>query len=172
MVEVKSTNINGLFLVNYFTYSDERGKFIKPWNIEDLKGYFSQNLETYISFSKKGTFRGLHYNSNEDCAQTKFISCLQGSIEDISLDLRKDSETYGKIYRHKLTGMSGEGIIIPRGFAHGFFCLDDSMIINFCDNIFYPEDGIHYSSIKELNDLDVSIISEKDKHLPNIKDIL
>lgn len=168
----KETNFRDLFLVEYFSMIDDRGFFMKPYVKFEIENFFGDNRETYFSSSEKGTLRGLHYQEGTS-AQGKFIVCLKGSIEDFATDLRKDSETYGKTFRTTIKpGMNA--VIVPPGFAHGIYANDDSIIVNFCSQDYDPtsEKGILWSSISELKGLNVKSISDKDKDLPTLEEVL
>ena len=170
MFKLLKTKFDQLYEFRYFFASDDRGTFIKPFVLDEIKSIFSSNAETYFSSSKKGVLRGLHYQTGK-LAQKKIVVCLEGSIEDIALDLRKNSKTYGQLYRKKIDAFDGSGVIIPSGFAHGIFAHKNSIIVNFCDKPYSPENenGIHWNSLPDLKDLKVDYLSEKDKILPGFK---
>jgi dTDP-4-dehydrorhamnose 3,5-epimerase len=166
-MKIEDTDFDGLKLVRFFCLPDERGIFIKPWVQNILPDVFGEVGEAYISSSNKGVLRGLHFQRG-DAAQTKYVVCLSGEIEDIALDLRSGSKTYGKTFRVRLAGMSDTGVVIPAGFAHGIFAHQDSTIINFCNRPYAPseEGGVNWRSLPGLSDLKVSIVSQKDEMLP------
>ena len=168
----EDTEFEGLKVVNYFRAPDDRGVFVKPWLSELLVTEFGALSEAYFSFSEKHVFRGLHFQHGEH-AQKKYIVCLTGSIEDVAIDMRPESKTYGKVFRKKLIGMDGIGVIVPAGFAHGIYSYEPSTIVNFCDKPFSPGDegGIRWCSVKDLNDLDVRLLSDKDSKLPEYESL-
>jgi dTDP-4-dehydrorhamnose 3,5-epimerase len=172
-MDFKPTEFEGLFLVKFKRFVDQRGVFIKPWVHNEVLEIFGNNMETYISSSDAGTIRGLHYQKGS-AAQKKFVICLNGKIEDLAVDMRSKSATYGQSFNITLKALDGNGIIIPKGFAHGVFAHEDSIYINFCDQIYLPgeERGIIWSSIPDFKRLQVSIISEKDQNLPPLKEVL
>ena len=160
-------------IVKTKVFKDFRGEFNKVWlsNVLEKEGII--NAETYFSSTKKGILRGLHHQEGET-AQGKFLTCLSGKILDIAVDLRKDSSTFGRVFTHKLSAFSGEAIHIPAGFAHGFFSIEDSIIVNFCDREYSPENEvcINWRSIQELQDLEVTGVSEKDELGLSLKEYL
>ena len=165
-MKIIETNIKNLILIQHFTSVDERGIFMKPVISNELE--LNKLSEIYCTKSKKGVIRGLHYQTGE-FAQRKYVTCLEGVIEDIALDLRISSSSYGKIYRKKLQSTDRLSILIPRGFAHAIFTHEESIVMTCCDNKYYPEheNGINWESLPDLCDLPVSTISNKDKALPN-----
>lgn len=166
-MNIESTKYDGLKVVTYFRVSDARGVFVKPWIAEELHESFGNVAETYFSFSEKGVFRGLHYQEGV-AAQKKFVVCLTGAIEDVALDLRNGSDTYGQVFRMRLDAMNGTGLIIPAGFAHGIFAYESSTIANFCDKPYAPgqEGGVNWKGLPDLDDLKVTTVSDKDAALP------
>jgi dTDP-4-dehydrorhamnose 3,5-epimerase len=135
----------------------------EPITISDDRGYFSETfrqdkLEKFLGFSvnfcqeneSKSTFgvlRGLHYQTNP-YAQTKLVRVLQGAVLDVSVDLRKDSPTFGKHIAIELSEENKKQIFIPRGFAHGFIVLSNEVILGYkVDNYYHQgsERGIAYN---------------------------
>ena len=88
---------------------------------------------------------------------------IKGSVYDVAVDLRSDSETYGKYYGIELTEENKKQFYIPQGFAHGFLVLSD--VAEFCYKCtdFYhpgdeggmawndPEIGIQWPQVKGSN---------------------
>jgi dTDP-4-dehydrorhamnose 3,5-epimerase len=99
-------------------YEDDRGWF-QPWFLESkLSGF--QAKQVNFNVTKKNSFRGFHFGTGER-AQAKYVSCLSGSILDFVVDVRKDSDNFGKVYRFELHGDSPSAVFIPVGFAHGIY---------------------------------------------------
>lgn len=163
------SNFEGLFTYSNTSYTDGRGSLTEIINQKVLKWLpkdisFCHEITT---FSKKNALRGLHYQINNN-PQGKLITCLSGEIFDVALDLRVNSDTYGKYFSVILNGNSKDTIWIPRGFAHGYQCLEDSLIIYRCDNPYSFEDErcILWDDKKisiEWPNPEVGMISEKDK---------
>ena len=106
-----------------------------------------------MSFSKKNVIRGLHIQTIN--SQGKFISVLKGKIFDVVIDLRKNSKTFGKVYKCVLSEKNNTSIYVPPGFAHGFQALEN-------------ENYIVYSCTKYRNKKSETTIKFDDKEL-NIK---
>jgi len=162
------TEFCGIQLVQHFSNEDARGRFAKPWINRELNSQFGDVNEIYCTSSKKGALRGLHYQTGA-YAQKKYVTCLEGVIEDIALDLRTSSPTFGKLFRLVLKGMDGCGVIIPNGFAHAIFAHVDSVAMTCCDNEYAPEHerGVNWKSLDGLSDLQVTTVSAKDMGLPH-----
>ena len=99
----------------------------KSKKITDSKLEFCQ--ENSVK-SKLNVLRGLHFQKDQ-YAQSKLISVESGKILDIVVDIRRDSETYGKYFSYFLSSDKHESLFIPKGFAHGYLTLSDSAIVNY-----------------------------------------
>jgi len=123
---------------------------------EDARGTFSPIIsnevdfpikETYISNTHEGYLRGLHVQK-PPYPQNKIVCCIDGLIEDIVLDLRIHSPTYGEVVTFFMEGVCPHIAHIPAGCAHGYYAYHDSMVIYFMDEEFHPElyGGIKWDS--------------------------
>ena len=104
---------------------------------------FCQENESKSSF---GVLRGLHYQI-APYAQTKLVRVLQGAVLDVSVDLRKDSPTFGMHVAIELSEENKKQILIPKGFAHGFIVLSKEAVLAYkVDNYYHQasERGIAY----------------------------
>ena len=157
-------------------FEDSRGFFLESYNYNTFKELGIENVFVQDNHSKslKGVLRGLHFQK-EEYSQAKLISILKGSVLDIVVDLRKDSETFGRYFAIEINEKSKRMLFIPKNFAHGFLTLeDDTEVFYKCDNFYNPksESGIIWNdrdlnidwNFKKYNiDEHKLIISEKDK---------
>lgn len=176
-MEVLETNFNGLCIINENVFKDERGYLVETFKESFFLDRFSFQTVLEIEVeSKKNVLRGLHYQVNP-YAQAKIIRVSKGSILDVVVDLRKDSQTYGKNFSIVLNDIDSKQLFVPRGFAHGYYVLSDIAKITYkLDNPYYRKfaKGIVYND-KTLNiDWTLSespILSMQDKNLPSLGDI-
>ena len=119
---------------------DHRGFFQEEMNSIKLAELgFSNFFQKNLSKSGIGVIRGMHWQ-NGDAAQKKIITCLQGSVIDVLVDLRETSSTYGSINAFKLNAEKPLYIKIPVGFAHGFQSLEENTIFSYyVDTPYAPE---------------------------------
>jgi dTDP-4-dehydrorhamnose 3,5-epimerase len=171
--ELKKTKIAGLFEVIQQPFYDERGSFVKKYH-EDI---FKENdLETnfkeqYYSISKKGVFRGFHFQTPPE-DHVKLVYCLQGEVVDIVIDIRKNSPTYGQYVTFELSGEKGNSVYIPKGCAHGFYVNSEEAILVYnVSTVYSPQHdaGIHWSSIKHPVLNSDMIISERDNQFSSLE---
>lgn len=91
------------------------------------------------SMSTKGVLRGLHFQ--KQFPQTKLVRVIKGEVFDVAVDLRENSQTYGKWHGEILTENNKKQYLIPRGFAHGFLVLSDVAEFCYkCDDFYHPND--------------------------------
>ncbi|GIW21518.1 MAG: dTDP-4-dehydrorhamnose 3,5-epimerase [Candidatus Sericytochromatia bacterium] len=164
---------------------------IKPKVFEDKRGILSQvydkdefyengiNLEfvqDIYTVSKKNVIRGLHFQ-NKPKEQAKLVQCLKGKVLDIAVDIRKNSKTFGKYVSCILSEYNKNILFIPEGFAHGFLALEENNLLLYkLSNKHFDEyqNGIRWND-KDINinwNIDNPIISDKDKNLPFLKEII
>jgi dTDP-4-dehydrorhamnose 3,5-epimerase len=172
------TKLEGCFIIEPKIINDERGYFVESFNENTFQkgtGKAVHFVQDNQSFSSKGVFRGLHYQTGEH-AQAKLVRVLQGEVLDVVVDIRPDSKTFGEYVSVLLTGENQTQFFVPRGFAHGFLVLSDTATFFYkCDNFYNKESegGIIYND-KSINidwqfPTDSLIISEKDLILPTLE---
>ncbi len=172
-----STNIKGVYIIDVKTYGDNRGYFIETYKESDFKnaGLYYTFVQDNQSSSRKGVLRGLHFQKKHP--QAKLVRVIKGEVFDVAVDLRNDSETFGKWEGVLLSEENHRQFMIPKGFAHGFAVVSDYAEFAYkCDDFYHPEDeggiiwndpdiGIKWPDVGEI------ILSEKDKALPTFKEV-
>ena len=161
---IVKTKFKDLFIYKNKSFKDNRGYFkelVKEIVIKKKLRF------TVMSYSKKNVIRGLHIQTKK--SQGKFISVLKGKIYDVALDLRKNSKTFGKVFKCILSEKNSQSIYIPPGFAHGFCGLDkENYIIYSCTQYrnASSEKAIKYNDkkLKIKWPTEKPIISKKDKN--------
>jgi dTDP-4-dehydrorhamnose 3,5-epimerase len=176
-MKVEETELKGCWLIHDNLYKDERGYFAELYNdkrFEQATGLEIKFVQDNISQSVKGVLRGIHFQNGE-AAQAKWVRVLQGKVLDVAVDLRKNSETFGKHFSVTLTGDSNTSLFIPRGFGHAFLVLSDTALFFYkCDNHYNgkAEGGIIYNdphlAIDWMLPESDLIVSQKDKLLPSL----
>ena len=179
MLVIKS-KIEGLLLLEPVLHGDERGYFMESFSERDfeaqtgLKVRFVQDNE---SRSRKGVLRGLHFQK-EPYAQAKLVRVVRGKVLDVAVDIRPESQTFGKYVATELSGENHRQMFIPKGFAHGYVVLEDDTVFQYkCDEYYHPEaeGGIAWNDPQIAIDWGVAenevILSEKDKHRPLLSEL-
>lgn len=140
-VEKNAGGIEGLCVIEPAVHGDSRGYFVETYNQRDMEeaGINIVFVQDNQSCSTKGVLRGLHFQ--KQYPQTKLVRVIKGRVFDVAVDLRKNSETYGKWYGMELTEENKKQFLIPKGFAHGFLVLSDVAEFCYkCDDFYHPND--------------------------------
>ncbi len=166
------TKIPDVILVSPRVFPDSRGYFLETWKYSDFKanGIKDDFVQENVSYSTQGVVRGLHYQIPPS-AQGKLVSCIQGSIMDIAVDIRLRSPTFKEWVAQELTGENREMLYIPPGFAHGFYTQSETALVVYKVTAEYAPDlerGIIWNDPALNIDWQTqdAILSEKDAILP------
>jgi len=179
-MNIIETKLKGCFVVEPRVFNDDRGYFFESYNkekFEKLTGSKVDFVQDNESFSTKGVLRGLHFQKGEH-AQAKLVRVTHGEVLDVAVDIRPESETFLQVEAVRLSAENKKQLFVPRGFAHGFIVLSDTVVFNYkCDNFYNKasEGGIIYNdetlNIDWILDSSEILVSEKDLILPTIKDL-
>ncbi|MER2515734.1 MAG: dTDP-4-dehydrorhamnose 3,5-epimerase [Candidatus Accumulibacter phosphatis] len=108
-------------------FGDERGFFFESFNaraFEQATGLKREFVQDNHSKSAKNVLRGLHYQLEKP--QGKLVRVVQGEVFDVSVDLRKNSQTFGRWVGVLLSAENKKQLWVPEGFAHGFLVLSET----------------------------------------------
>ena len=178
-MEFIRTEIPEVVLCKPTIFKDERGYFyevFKKETFEKFIGYTVDFCQDNEAKSSKGVLRGLHYQL-APFAQSKLVRVLKGKVLDVVVDIRKDSETFGKYVMAELSEENKHQLFVPQGFAHGYITLSDEAIFCYKVDNYYNKEmerGIIFND--ETLKIDWKfpvadlIISEKDKLQPALKE--
>lgn len=169
-MKIIKTKFKDLFIVKQMSFKDKRGYLRVSYN-KKLLGIANFVFE-YFTNSKKNSLRGFHFQHKFQ--QAKYVTVIKGKILDYVIDLRKNSKTFGKIFKIVLSEKNNLGLFIPKGFAHAYYSYDKENIIYYkLTNYYNPEfeDGINLLD-NEINarwPKKKFLISKKDKNLKTFK---
>lgn len=176
-MKLLETPLKDCYIIEPTIFEDERGYFYEKFNekkFEELSGMNGHFVQDNVSKSSYGVLRGLHLQKGIH-AQAKLVSCLEGRVFDVAVDLREDSPSFGKWFGVELTGENKLQFYVPRGFAHGFSVLSETAVFSYkCDNFYNKESegGVLWND-PELNidwklpSEDV-LLSDKDNIMPKM----
>ncbi|MEI3162546.1 MAG: dTDP-4-dehydrorhamnose 3,5-epimerase [Lachnospirales bacterium] len=140
-IKVTKCPIEGLCVIEPTVHGDARGYFMETYNQKDMEaeGLNMVFVQDNQSSSTKGVLRGLHFQ--KQYPQGKLVRVVKGSVFDVAVDLRANSETYGKWFGVELTEENKKQFYIPEGFAHGFVVLSDVAEFCYkCTDFYHPGD--------------------------------
>ncbi len=173
------TELEDLWIVEPISFQDHRGFFLESYNQRKFEeqGIHIDFIQDNHSLSvSTGTLRGLHYQLAPK-AQTKLVRVLAGSIFDVAVDLRPDSRTFGQWVGVTLSAENKHQLLVPKGFAHGFYTLEPNTQVAYKVDEYYslehdrgirwndPDIGISWPS-------DSPILSNKDEVSPNLHEVI
>lgn len=171
--------INDIVLIKPKIFSDERGYFSEIYRhdlLEHELNFKVNFIQENESKSSRGVLRGLHYQI-PPFSQAKLVRVVQGRVLDVAVDIRTDSETFGKFVSIELSDVNKYQVFIPHGFAHGFIVLSNYAVFNYkVDNFYSPDHdrGIAFNDTNLGIDWQIPsneiVVSKKDINQPLLSD--
>ena len=144
------TSLQGAFIIDLDKIEDDRGFFARTFCANEFgeHGLNTHFVQANMSLSRQqNVLRGMHYQV-EGAEEAKLVRCTKGSILDVIIDIRKDSETYCQHISVELTDSNYRMLYVPEGFAHGFLTLEDNIEVAYMVSNFYTpgkERGIRWN---------------------------
>jgi dTDP-4-dehydrorhamnose 3,5-epimerase len=175
-MKILRADLEDVLIAELKVFNDDRGFFVENYHkkkYQDL-GISVEFVQDNLSFSCKGTLRGLHYQHPH--GQAKLVQVLVGHVYDVAVDVRKGSKNFGRWLGVHLSDQNKRQVYIPQGFAHGFCVLSETALFSYkCSDLYTPdcEGGLLWSD----PDLGINwpvkepILSEKDAVYPRLKDV-
>lgn len=169
MIEIVPARIAGVRLLRARVQRDARGRFMKFVHEGTFAahGLPSRFAEQYCSISANNVLRGLHFQTPPH-DHYKLVSCIEGVVFDVVVDLRKGSQSYGRHETFELDGVRGDSLFVPTGCAHGFYVRSESatMLYN-VSTVYAPshDTGIRWDSVGIPWPCEAPIVSERDAAL-------
>ena len=175
-MNIITTALDGVIIIEPEVFRDNRGFFMETYSRAKYKeaGVVCDFVQDNLSYSMKGTLRGLHFQVKRP--QAKFVQVITGEIFDVAVDIRPGSSTFGKWAGVYLSEKNKRQLFIPEGFAHGFCVISETAHFLYkCSDFYFQHDegGILWSDPDIGIDWPVKdpIVSEKDKQLPRLSGI-
>jgi dTDP-4-dehydrorhamnose 3,5-epimerase len=132
-IKVTELNLEGVLLFESTSHGDDRGYFREWYCKSKMEAFLPTDFNPHqvnLSLSKINVIRGIHFSLSEK-GQAKLITCIQGSIQDIAVDLRPSSSTFGQWVEADLNGNSNSSLFIPVGFGHALLAREPNTIISY-----------------------------------------
>ena len=173
---IEATEIKGAYLITLDCFPDDRGNFFEAYQGQKyeamgLNCYFCQDN---VSSSKKNVLRGLHYQVKRPMGH--LVTVVRGAIFDVGVDLRRDSETFGKSQGYTIRAEFPQQLYLPPGVAHGFCALEaDNLVLYKCTGFYEETDesGVLWNDPQLAIPWPVTnpIISSRDSRYPVLSEI-
>lgn len=167
------TSVVGASVIDPDPHEDDRGRFMRVWCAREFTEHGLEFLpvQANMGFSvQKGTVRGMHFQQGP-AFEAKLVRCTRGTIFDVVLDLRPNSQTFGKWYGTELSAENGRMLYLPEQCAHGYQTLENCTEMYYMTSALYtpsaargvrfddPAFGIQWPLIATL-------VSEQDRNWP------
>jgi dTDP-4-dehydrorhamnose 3,5-epimerase len=169
-------NLPDVMLIDPRIFKDQRGYFLETFQGQRYAehGLGAQYVQDNLSFSHRGVVRGLHYQLKKP--QGKLVMVIQGEVNDLVVDIRLGSPTFGRWSKNTLSSENHRQLYVPPGFAHGFAVTSETAIVLYKVTDYYnpgDEYGIRWNDPDLGIDwpLTVAILSDKDSVFPCLKDV-
>src|ERR1035437_4717098 len=167
---INSTFIKDLYVIKYGKFEYLRGELVKFYNYDKLAeiNLFPIFKETWFTRSNKNVIRAMHMQVGEK-ACVKLVTAINGSVKDVILDTRQNSETFGKYFEITLDAQQPTALYIPIGCAHEYKVMKkNSIVLYMASEVHSAKDDVGYrwDSFGYNWEVINPIMSERDKKLP------
>jgi dTDP-4-dehydrorhamnose 3,5-epimerase len=164
----------GAFVVEIEAHADERGFFARTYcrDAFGAQGLATDYPQCSVSFNqRKGTLRGMHFQAAPH-QEAKLVRCTRGSLYDVIVDLRPDSQTYCRWAGVELEARFRNALYVPEGFAHGFLTLEDETEVFYqISHAYHPDSarGVRWDdpAFAIRWPATPSVVSERDRAYPD-----
>jgi dTDP-4-dehydrorhamnose 3,5-epimerase len=128
-------------------HGDQRGSLHEWFRGQELAelGFSLGLAQANCSISQRGVLRGIHF-AEVPPGQAKYVTCIRGSVQDVIVDIREGSPTFGQWESVRLDDQSRRAVFLAEGLGHGFLALsDEATVVYLCSEPYNPtaEHGIH-----------------------------
>jgi dTDP-4-dehydrorhamnose 3,5-epimerase len=173
-VKIVDTFFGGVLILEPRRHEDGRGFFLETFkaDVYRLAGIERAFVQDNWSHSKRHVLRGLHFQRR----QGKLITVVRGEIFDVAVDVRPDSETFGRWVGVTLSAGNNRQLFVPPGFAHGFCVVSDLADVWYkATDLYRPEEegGVRWNDPALAIDWPIAspVLSDRDRLQPLLKDI-
>lgn len=134
-------DIPGAYVIRNTVHRDDRGDFTEWFRIDHIEaatGYRFEVKQANLSRSAAGVVRGIHY-ADTPPGQAKVVTCVQGAIRDVIVDIRVGSPTFGQWVSVELGGDNQDAVVLPVGVGHAFVATEnDSLVTYLVSEVYTP----------------------------------
>jgi dTDP-4-dehydrorhamnose 3,5-epimerase len=139
-MKIRQLDIAGAWEITPQLHPDARGMFFEWVTDSGFTAFAGHHLtvrQANCSVSSAGVLRGLHF-AQLPPSQAKYVTCAQGSVFDVVVDIRVGSPTFGRWDSVLLDDRDRRSVYISEGLAHGFLAQQDSTVIYMCSAEYNP----------------------------------
>lgn len=176
--------IVGAWVVTPTIFGDDRGAFLESFRGDVLATHAGRSfdvVQTNVSVSAAGVLRGLHY-ADIPPSQAKYVTCVQGAVLDVVVDIRVGSPTFGRHAAVVLDDVDRKAVFVAEGLGHAFMSLEDGSVVTYlCSATYAPQRehgidpldpalGIDWPDTDRTGRPLAVRLSEKDAQAPSLRD--
>lgn len=176
-VKAIETVLPGVLILEPMVHGDSRGFFLETWREDQYQalGIGENFVQDNHSRSSRAVLRGLHFQQNRP--QGKLVRVSRGAVFDVAVDINQDSPTFRKWVGVELSDENLRQFYVPPGYAHGFCVLSDVADFIYKCTAYYDradEMGVRWDDPEIAVQWPITqpALSERDKQLPLLKDLL
>ena len=140
-MKVRELDVAGAWEITPQLHPDARGLFFEWVTDSGFTAFAGHRLDVRqvnCSVSSAGVLRGLHF-AQLPPSQAKYVTCVQGSVFDVVVDIRVGSPTFGRGDAVLLDDRDRRSVYISEGLAHGFLALQgNSTVMYLCSAEYNP----------------------------------
>lgn len=178
-MNVTELSIPGAYILDSAVWGDDRGFFREWFKRSDLDalGISFAIEQANLSMSRRGVVRGLHYSVAPE-GQAKLVTCAYGELDDVIVDVRVGSPTFGRVEVVHLAAAEERSVILPAGAAHGFCVRSELAALSYLlSSPFNPTMELEINPFDETLNVpwrldDPAVMSEKDAKAPSLENRL
>jgi dTDP-4-dehydrorhamnose 3,5-epimerase len=126
----KSEKINGIWLINNDVFKDLRGSIWTSFIKKEIEDLLPENLNfnhDKFSKSKNNVLRGIH----GDHKSWKLVTSVFGKIQQVVVDCRKDSETFGKYESFIISEENQISILVSPSLGNAYYVISEEAVYHY-----------------------------------------
>ena len=117
---IESTIISGVYILTPSVSEDARGDIWTSFLKDEVDGLLPDDLffkHDKFSTSKRNVLRGIH----GDTKSWKLVTCVHGEIQQVVVDMRKDSPTYKQWQDFIISKDNRQLILMPPNMGNAYY---------------------------------------------------
>ncbi|GAA1482593.1 dTDP-4-dehydrorhamnose 3,5-epimerase [Gordonia sinesedis] len=144
-MQVRPLGIAGAWEFTPTQHGDARGLFAETFKadvVAEVIGHPFTLAQVNLSVSAAGVLRGVHF-ADVPPGQAKYVTCPQGAILDVIVDIRVGSPTFGASEAVLLDDVDRRAVYLAEGLGHAFCSLADGSTVTYLCSTGYNPAGEH-----------------------------
>ena len=127
---IESTIISGVYILTPSVSEDARGDIWTSFLKDEVDGLLPDDLffkHDKFSTSKRNVLRGIH----GDTKSWKLVTCVHGEIQQVVVDMRKDSPTYKQWQDFIINKDNQQLILIPPNMGNAYYVSSEEAVYHY-----------------------------------------